>query len=283
MMLTLPLPVERYPPKAMASQQQKRLTQDALIAILLEAAEQAPLLTFWEDLHWADPSTLELLGRLIEQVPTVSILVIATARPEFVPPWPKRSHITPITLDRLERSHAEALVVRIAGSKYLPLEVIDHIATKTDGVPLYAEELTKAILASNILFDAGDCFELTGPLASLSIPDTLQESLMARLDRLPQVRELAQLGSVEAHPELVAHHFNGAAEPVRAVLYWQKAAEQAALELANLEAIGHAEQGLSILAIMSEEAIALLSPVYDWFTEGLNTSHLLKAKTLLGE
>jgi predicted ATPase len=119
-----------------------------------------------------------------------------SARPEFVPPWPARSHITPITLNRLERPHAEALIARIAGMKPLPNEVVDHIVTKTDGVPLYVEELTKTILGSDILRDTGERFELTGPLSSLSIPDTLQESLMARLDRLPQVRELAQLGSV---------------------------------------------------------------------------------------
>ncbi len=162
----------------------------------LEAAERQPFLQLWEDLHWADPSTLELLGLLIEQAPTASLLMVLTARPEFVPPWPARSHITPITLNRLERPHAEALVARIAGMKPLPGEVVDHIVTKTDGVPLYVEELTKTILASDILRDAGERFELTGPLSSLAIPDTLQESLMARLDRLPQVRELAQLGSV---------------------------------------------------------------------------------------
>ena len=122
--------------------------------------------------------------------------MVLTARPEFVPPWPARSHITPITLNRLERPHAEALVARIAGMKPLPAEVVDHIVTKTDGVPLYVEELTKTILASDILRDTGERYELTGPLSSLAIPDTLQESLMARLDRLPQVRELAQLGSV---------------------------------------------------------------------------------------
>jgi len=196
LLLSLPLPQDRYPALTLTPQQQKQLTQDAIIAMTLESAERQPLLQFWEDVHWADPSTLELIGLLIEQAPTASLLMVLTARPEFVPPWPARSHITPITLNRLERPHAEALVARIAGMKPLPAEVVDHIVSKTDGVPLYVEELTKTILASNILRDAGERFELTGPLSSLSIPDTLQESLMARLDRLPQVRELAQLGSV---------------------------------------------------------------------------------------
>lgn len=195
-LLSLPLPEDRYPPLSLTPQQQKRQTQDAIIAMTLEAAERQPLLELWEDLHWADPSTLELLGLLIEQVPTVSLLMVLNARPEFAPPWPARSHITPITLNRLERPHAEALAARIAGLKPLPDEVVDHILSKTDGVPLYVEELTKTLLTSDVLHDTGERFELTGPLNSLTIPDTLQESLMARLDRLSQVRELAQLGSV---------------------------------------------------------------------------------------
>lgn len=196
MLLSLALPEDRYPPLALTPQQQKRQTQDTIIAITQEAAERQPLLQLWEDLHWADPSTLELLGLLIEQAPTARVLMVLTARPEFLPPWPARSHITPITLNRLERSHAEALIARVASMKPLPDEVVEHIVSKTDGVPLYVEELTKTILMSAILRDAGEHFELTGPLSSLAIPDTLQESLMARLDSLPQVRELAQLGSV---------------------------------------------------------------------------------------
>ncbi|WP_457938372.1 adenylate/guanylate cyclase domain-containing protein [Mesorhizobium sp. 10J20-29] len=194
--LSLPLSGGRYPALTLSPQQQKQHTQDAIVAMTLEIAERQPHLQLWEDLHWADPSTLELIGLLIEQVPTASLLMVLTARPEFVSPWPTRSHVTPITLNRLERPHAEALVARIAGMKPLPAEVVDHVVTKTDGVPLYVEELTKTILASDILRDTGESYELTGPLSSLSIPDTLQESLMARLDRLPQVRELAQLGSV---------------------------------------------------------------------------------------
>ena len=150
----------------------------------------------WEDLHWADPSTLELLGLLIEQAPTVPLLIVLTFRPDFMPPWPSRSHMTPITLNRLERQHSEALVARLAGARPLPAEVVEHIVIKTDGVPLYVEELTKTILASDILRVTGERFELTSPLSSLAIPATLQELLMARLDRLPQVREIAQLGSV---------------------------------------------------------------------------------------
>ena len=195
-LLSLSLSEGSYPPLALSPQQQKQHTQDALIAWTLEEAERQPMLEVWEDLHWADPSTLELLGRLIEQVPTVPLLILLTFRPDFLPSWPARSHMTPITLNRLERQHSEALVARLAGDKPLPVEVVEHIVAKTDGVPLYVEELTKTILASDILRDTGARFELTGPLSSLAIPDTLQASLMARLDRLPQVREIAQLGSV---------------------------------------------------------------------------------------
>jgi hypothetical protein len=164
--------------------------------MILETAERQPLLQLWEDLHWADPSTLEFIGLLIDQAPTAALLIVVTARPDFIAPWQARSHITPITLNRLESQHAEALVARLADMKPLPGEVVDHIVAKADGVPLYVEELSKTILASDILRDAGTHFELTGPLSSLAIPDTLQESLMARLDRLPLVREIAQLGSV---------------------------------------------------------------------------------------
>jgi predicted ATPase/class 3 adenylate cyclase len=195
-LMSLPLDEARYPVLTQPSKQLKQMTQDVFIAMILESAEHQPLLLLWEDMHWADPSTLELVGLLIDQTPTASLLTMMTSRPEFNPPWHARSHITPITLNRLEGQHAMALIARIAGRKPLPEGVIEHIVSKADGVPLYVEELTKTILTANILRDSGDRFELTGPLSSLSIPDTLQESLMARLDRLPQVREIAQLGSV---------------------------------------------------------------------------------------
>ncbi len=195
-LLSVVVPEGRYQPLDLTPKQQKQRTQDVIVAMVLEAAERQPTLQLWEDLHWTDPSTLEFIGLLIDQAPTAALLIVATARPDFVAPWQARSHITPLTLNRLEIQHAAALVARLADMKALPAEVVDHIVTKADGVPLYVEELTKTILASDILRDAGDHYELTGPLSSLSIPDTLQESLMARLDRLPQVRELAQLGSV---------------------------------------------------------------------------------------
>ncbi|HKM71636.1 MAG TPA: adenylate/guanylate cyclase domain-containing protein [Stellaceae bacterium] len=195
-LMSVPAPEDRYPRLAMTAQQQRDATLDAIVAWLIETAERTPALMAWEDLHWADPTTLESLGMLIEQAPTTALLVVATYRPELTPLWPQRSHMTPITLNRLERPEVETMVGHLAGGRSLPGEVVDHIVAKADGVPLYVEELTKAILGSGVLEARADIYVLTGALAQLHIPETLQDSLMARLDRAPQLREVAQLGSV---------------------------------------------------------------------------------------
>jgi class 3 adenylate cyclase/tetratricopeptide (TPR) repeat protein len=195
-LMSVPVPEDRYPRLAMAAQQQRDATLDAIVAWLIETAERAPVLMAWEDLHWADPTTLETLGLLIEQAPTAALLVLATYRPELTPPWPQRSHITPITLNRLERPEVETMVGHLTGGRPLPGEVVDHIVAKADGVPLYIEELTKAILGSGVIEARGDAYVLRSSLAQLHIPETLQDSLMARLDRAPRLREVAQFGSV---------------------------------------------------------------------------------------
>jgi class 3 adenylate cyclase len=195
-LMAVPVPEDRYPRLSLTAQQQRDATLDAIIAWLIELAERAPVLMAWEDLHWADPTTLETLGMLIEQAPTAAMLVIATYRPELTPPWPQRSHMTPITLNRLERTEVETMVGHLAGGRSLPGEVVDHIVAKADGVPLYVEELTTAILGSGVLEARGDAYVLRGSLAQLHFPETLQDSLMARLDRAPRLREVAQLGSV---------------------------------------------------------------------------------------
>ena len=195
-LLALPIPEGRYTPLTLTPQQQRQQTLDTLVAWFMEMSEQQPVCAMWEDLHWADPSTLELLGLLLEQAPTVPLLHVLTFRPEFTPPWPMRSHMTPITLNRLERSQVEALIVHLAGGKTLPVEMIEHIVDKTNGVPLFVEELTKMLLESDLLQEASDQVVLTGPLSTVTIPTTLQDSLMARLDRLPEAREIAQFGSV---------------------------------------------------------------------------------------
>jgi class 3 adenylate cyclase len=181
-LLSIPFPAERYAPLTVTPQHQKQQTLDALLAWMVAEAERQPVLVAWEDLHWADPTTLEFLGLVIEQAPTVPMLHVLTARPEFSPPWPQRSHITPLVLNRLERPQVEALITLRAGGKTLPAEVVHHIVAKTDGVPLYVEELTKMLLASPLLREEGNQYVLTGSLRTVAIPETLQDALMARLD-----------------------------------------------------------------------------------------------------
>ena len=195
-LLSVPFSAERYAPLTLTPPQQKQQTLDALVAWLAAEAEQQPVLVAWEDLYWADPTTLELLGLVIEQAPTVPMLHVLTYRPEFSPPWPPRSHITPLVLTRLERPQVEALIALRAGGKRLPAAVVQYIVAKTDGVPLYVEELTKMLLASALLREAVDQYVLTGPLRTVAIPDTLQDALMARLDQLNRAKEVAQLGAV---------------------------------------------------------------------------------------
>jgi predicted ATPase len=194
-LLSLPQP-EGYPALTFSPQKQKQRTLETLLAWLLKEAERQPVRVVWEDLHWADPTTLEFIRLLIEQAPTTRMLVLATFRPEFQPPWSGRSHITQLTLTRLSPRQVETMVEKVTGGKTLPAEVVRQILLKTDGVPLFVEELTKMMLESGLLRATEDHYELTGPLPPLAIPSTLQDSLMARLDRLSSVREVAQLGAM---------------------------------------------------------------------------------------
>ena len=148
-----------------------------------------------EDLHWVDPTTLELLNLLVDQGPTARILALLTFRPDFTPPWTGRAHLTQVTMTRLPRRQAVEVIRHVVHGKVLPLEVLEQIAAKTDGVPLFVEELTKMVLESGLLEERDDRYELTGPLPPLAIPATLHDSLMARLDRLGTVKSLAQLGA----------------------------------------------------------------------------------------
>jgi class 3 adenylate cyclase/predicted ATPase len=184
-----------YAPLNLSPQQQKQKTLQALLTILLRIAAQQPLLFIMEDLHWVDPTTLELLSLLVDQGPAARILVLLTFRPDFSPPWTGRSHLTQVTLPRLPRRQAVELVGRVAHGKALPPEVIEQLVAKTDGVPLFVEELTKMVLESGLLQEREERYELLGPLPPLAIPATLHDSLMARLDRLTTVKGLAQLGA----------------------------------------------------------------------------------------
>jgi predicted ATPase/class 3 adenylate cyclase len=194
-LLSLPLPDGRYPLLTLTPQRQKQKTLEAILRLVLALAERQPVLFIVEDLHWIDPSTLEFLGLLLEQGPTVRLLTLLTSRLTFQSPWTGRAHITPITLTRLPVAQVEAMVARLTHGKPLPAEVLHHVVANTDGVPLFVEELTKMLLESGLLTEADDRYALAGPLPSLAIPTTLHDSLMARLDRLATVKVVAQLGA----------------------------------------------------------------------------------------
>jgi TOMM system kinase/cyclase fusion protein len=194
-LLSLPQPADS-PTLNLSPQRQKQKTEEALIAWLVEEAEHAPLYCVWEDLHWADPSTLELLGRLIDQAATARLFIVLTGRPEFIPPWGQHGHFSQLTLSRLGRRQVPQMIEKAAGGKPLPTEVVQQIVAKTDGVPLFVEELTKMVLESGLLTVVDGRYELPSPLPPLAIPSTLQDSLMARLDRLAATRETAQVGAV---------------------------------------------------------------------------------------
>jgi class 3 adenylate cyclase/predicted ATPase len=194
-LLSLPLPA-RYPPLTLTPQRQKQKTFKALLAWLLAEAERQPVCFVVEDLHWADASTLEWLDLLIDQISGTRLLVLLLFHADFRPPWAMRSHLTHLTLSRLSRRQVEVMAEQVAGGKALPPEVLQQLVAKTDGVPLFVEELAKMVLESGLVKEWGGNYELTDPLPPLAIPATLQDSLMARLDRLESAKQVAQLGAV---------------------------------------------------------------------------------------
>jgi predicted ATPase/class 3 adenylate cyclase len=195
-LLSLPLPDDRYPPIQLSSQQQRQQTLEAFLQLVLLASEQHPVLFIVEDLHWVDPSTLEFLQLLIDQAPTTSLYLLVTCRPDYQPSWSHKSYLTEITVNRLSRHQIEQMVTQVVSRKTLPVEIIEQLVDKTDGVPLYVEEMTKAVLESGTLKEVNGQYELVGSVSSLVIPATLQDSLMARLDRLVTAKAVAQYASV---------------------------------------------------------------------------------------
>jgi class 3 adenylate cyclase/predicted ATPase len=186
----------RYPALTLTPELQKRRTFEALLEQLAGLAAQQPVLALYEDVHWIDPSTLELLGLVIERIRDLPVLALITFRPEFQPPGTGHAHVTTLTMNRLGRRQGGNLVARVTGDKPLPAQIVEQIVARTDGVPLFVEELTKTVLESGLLADAGDRWELSGPLPPLAIPTTLHDSLIARLDRLAPVKEVAQTAAV---------------------------------------------------------------------------------------
>jgi predicted ATPase/class 3 adenylate cyclase len=194
-LLSLP-PSERYRIPELSPQKRKEMTLEAFLTQLNRLAARQPVFVIVEDVHWADPTSLELLTMTLEQLPRLRVLLLITARPEFTPPWPGHAHVTTISLTRLNRRNGAALIERVTAGKTLPEEVMDQILARTDGVPLFVEELTKTVLETGLLHEQGDHYVLNRPLPPMAIPTSLHASLVARLDRLAPVREVAQIGAV---------------------------------------------------------------------------------------
>ena len=192
----LSIPAEgRYAPLDLTAERQKERTLEALVAQTEGLSRRRAVLLIFEDIHWAAPTSLEWLELVIERVQSAPILVVLTYRPEFSSPWTSHTHVTSLTLNRFTRTLATAMVEGVTGGKSLPREVLEQIIEKTDGVPLFVEELTKTILESGLLEERADRYVTTGPLDDVTIPATLHDSLMARLDRLGSVKEVAQTAS----------------------------------------------------------------------------------------
>lgn len=191
----LSLPVDRYPSLKLSPQKQKEKTLEALASQVETRARLGPLLMLFEDLHWVDPTSQELLDVLVPTLLELPVLLVTTHRPEHLPPWAGQRNVTILTLSRLGRSQVAQLVDRVTEGMPLPPEVLAEILSHTDGVPLFVEELTKSVLESGLLRQAGAQYTLQAPLGALAIPTSLRDSLAARLDRLEPVKEIAQIGA----------------------------------------------------------------------------------------
>jgi tetratricopeptide (TPR) repeat protein len=191
----------------MTPQKFKDETLRALVDTTEAITRLQPTVELFEDLHWADPTTLEVIDLLIHRVRNIPLLVVLTHRQEFASRWAHHGHVAALTLTKLTRQQGSAMVSRLAGGKALPENLLDQILQKTDGVPLFVEELTRSLLESADLRDAGDRWEYAGRAGTLAIPTTLRDSLMARLDRFAPVKEIAQIGAAigrEFSYELIA-------------------------------------------------------------------------------
>jgi predicted ATPase/class 3 adenylate cyclase len=186
---------DRYPPLNLTPQKRKEKTLHAQLAQVEGLSAQQPVLMAWEDVHWSDPTTRESLDLLVDRVSAFRVLVIITFRPEFAPPWIGRPHVTMLNLNRLPPRQRAEMISSVVGGKALPKEIADQIVERTDGIPLFIEELTKAVIESGVVAEAGDHYKVVEPLTPLAIPTSLHGSLLARLDRLAPVREVAQIAA----------------------------------------------------------------------------------------
>lgn len=198
---------DRYPELALDAKLKRELTLAAFVRQVEARTRQRPVFLIFEDIHWIDSTSLELLDFIAGRVPHLPMLFCVTFRPEFQPPWTGQAHVTTLALSRLGEREAAQLVGRVAGDKLLPADLMDQIVRRADGIPLFAEELTKAVLEGGLLHEQDGRYVLDGPLPPVAIPSSLYASLMARLDRLSPVKEVAQIGAAvgrEFSYELIA-------------------------------------------------------------------------------
>jgi class 3 adenylate cyclase/predicted ATPase len=197
----------RYPAIDLAPEQRRQRTLEALTTQVAKLASQRPVLMIFEDAHWTDPTTLELFGRIVDRIPSLRVLLIVTFRPEFDPPWIGRPYVTALTINRLAQRDIEVMIDRVVGNKLIPANVRQDIIERTDGIPLFVEEMTKAVLEAENE-DEAQRTAATVPSTALAVPASLQASLMARLDRLGPAKEVAQIGAAIgrefSHPLLAA-------------------------------------------------------------------------------
>ena len=189
------LPVDRYPPVVLSPQKRKERTLEVMAGQIVALANRGPLIMVFEDVHWIDPTSQELLDAVIPKLRTLRVLFAATFRPEYRSPWVGQAGVTSIILTRLGQKQIAALITEVTAGRPLPQEVIEEILSRTDGVPLFIEELTKSVLESGQLRETGEHFALQRGVPALEIPTSLRDSLVARLDRLASVKEIAQIGA----------------------------------------------------------------------------------------
>lgn len=189
------LPADRYPPTGLEPVKQREQSILAFVDFVTGQSRRTPLLFLFEDAHWCDATSLEMLSFLIQRVESSRILQLITHRPEFQPPWQNIGHITHYNLNRLPKRHSRSIIEALAGGKSLPDQIVEQILEKTDGIPLFVEELTRTVLEGDFLVEKEDAFLLDGPLPPFAVPSSLQDSLMARLDRLSPLKDVAQTGA----------------------------------------------------------------------------------------
>jgi predicted ATPase len=184
----------RYPAIELTPEQRRQRTLEALTQQLAGLASQNPVLMIFEDAHWTDPTSLEAFARVVDQLRSLRVLLVVTFRPEFEPPWIGRPYVTALTINRLAQRDAEALIDRVVGNKLIPASVRQDIIERSDGIPLFAEEMTKAVLEAESE-DEAQRTAAAVPSPFLAVPASLHASLMARLDRLGPAKEVAQIGA----------------------------------------------------------------------------------------